>query len=64
MVARNDDVSQCFLPAGETNPVFADAGYARTSVSLSLMLSFRPSLTVSLLSFDREWDYLIDPDES
>jgi phosphatidylserine/phosphatidylglycerophosphate/cardiolipin synthase-like enzyme len=32
--------------------------------ALSLTLSSRPSLTVNLLSFDREWDYLIDPDGS
>ena len=32
--------------------------------SLSLWLSFSPSLTVNLSSFDREWNYLIDPDGS
>jgi phosphatidylserine/phosphatidylglycerophosphate/cardiolipin synthase-like enzyme len=32
--------------------------------SLSMMLSFSPSLTVNLFSFDREWDNIIDPDGS
>jgi phosphatidylserine/phosphatidylglycerophosphate/cardiolipin synthase-like enzyme len=31
---------------------------------LSLLLSFAPKLTVNLMSWDREWNYLIDPDGS